>query len=106
MIGGMQYPVPQIGLANSMPGQNGGSYQDPNIQPVQQAGGAGGGWQQMLMGALQNPQIQQLLMGQGQQQAPMMQPPGLLMPQHQIPQFQMEPLKGLGGLLGGGHGRR
>lgn len=105
-MGGDPYQ-PQVGLVNSgihrpaaagvgtLPSVGGpGAYQPSPGAP------AGGGWQQMLMAALQDPQLQQMMGGQSQQ-APMLQAPGLLMPQHQIQGYQPPPLTAIGGLLGG-----
>ena len=103
------YPKPKVGMVDSgASGIAGGANVGASARPAGIMPGewemAGGGWQAMLMSALQNPMIQQLLQAQqGQQQPQMMQPPGLLMPQVQAMPFQVSPLTGLfGGLNGRG----
>lgn len=99
-MGGMppQMPAPPQ-LANPSGAFGTPVQQTPIGGPIAQPSRIPGG----IMAALQNPEIQQLIMGQlgGQQERPQIQAPGLLMPNPQITPFQMAPLTAAPSLFGG-----
>lgn len=88
----MQYPTPNLGLVDSMGA--GSIYQQPNlpsrVSPMHPTGKFN--FTAML------PMLQGLFGQQGQQGPTPPTAPGLIMPNQNIPQFQVTPLSGLFGL--------